>query len=314
MSRSRSPSTTKFSFNAKAVRYSPLNAYWLACCAAAAYEDQGAVERRIVGGWGFDKITFIARGATQCFVTGTDEIVVLAFRGTEPDEMKDLLTDLNAIQVQAYGGRVHTGFRKAYNLVRAQVASAVKKHRTRNQALFVTGHSLGAALATLAAADLHEQHGIRGVYTFGQPRVGDRAFCAHYNALLKGRHFRIAAVDDPVTHIPPSTAVLGRRKISYDHVKRVIHLASRNRLVLKYQRSKDVLSSIEAAVEGPPSHLMKKYLAAMKQNIDKDPFSTPDKVIKEPSRTRTVARKVAHKVDEAVSAAGKAIGRIGKLF
>jgi hypothetical protein len=50
------------------------------------------------------------------------------------------------------------------------------------------GHSLGGALAMLAATDLHSNHSIAaaGVYTFGQPRVGNQAFAYHFKVYSDG--------------------------------------------------------------------------------------------------------------------------------
>jgi pimeloyl-ACP methyl ester carboxylesterase len=63
-----------------------------------------------------------------------------------------------------------------------------------------TGHSLGGALATLAA----DRHGdSAAVYTFGSPLVGDDAFAAGFNNRHEGRSFRYVNGDDLVTRVPP---------------------------------------------------------------------------------------------------------------
>jgi len=62
---------------------------------------------------------------------------------------------------------------------------------SRIQAIIITGHSLGAAIATLAAPDIHRfleenqlPHRIIAIHTFGSPRVGNKAFVEYYNALF----------------------------------------------------------------------------------------------------------------------------------
>ena len=81
------------------------------------------------------------------------------------------------------------------------------------QPLWITGHSLGGALATLAAARfaLEMDKPVRGIYTFGQPRVGDREFARIFDAELKQRFFRFVNNSDIVTRIPT-------RELFFSHV------------------------------------------------------------------------------------------------
>jgi hypothetical protein len=72
--------------------------------------------------------------------------------------------------------------------------------------VWITGHSLGGALATMAAARLVGEGVLRpeqigGIYTFGQPRVGDAHFAQAY--ALGARHFRVVHDNDVVTQVPP---------------------------------------------------------------------------------------------------------------
>lgn len=106
--------------------------------------------------------------------------------------------------------------------VKSDVVDAVKAlvGAHPNLPLYVTGHSLGAALAALAASEL--AHGqslpVTAVYTFGQPRVGNQAFQAFYNT---GPHvaWRVTHWKDPVPHLPMKA--LGFHHVStevwYDH-------------------------------------------------------------------------------------------------
>lgn len=132
-----------------------------------------------------------ASGA-QCFIAASSEFVVLSFRGTQPGQMEDLLTDARFVQVGGpYGSkhsRVHAGFWAAlYSLLHFDQGFLEFLHdATRdNQPLYITGHSLGGALATLMAAFLSNGSwpGV-AVYTFGSPRVGNRGFAALYDHLV----------------------------------------------------------------------------------------------------------------------------------
>jgi hypothetical protein len=111
----------------------------------------------------------------------------------------DLRTDGHFFfQAAKAGGRVHSGFADAFAQI-SECLDAILALRTPNQKLWLTGHSLGGALATLAAAHIGSE-AIHGLYTFGSPRVGDSAFTA---VLPKRGHHRFVHRDDWVPQIPP---------------------------------------------------------------------------------------------------------------
>lgn len=104
------------------------------------------------------------------------------------------------------GCSVHTGFSGGYNLVASAVKTAVQnlKAKYRGSKLFITGHSLGGALAILCTADFKSVFGtVDLTYTFGQPRVGNQAFADWYEATHPNT-FRLVDYADIVTHLPPS--------------------------------------------------------------------------------------------------------------
>ncbi|WP_300033394.1 lipase family protein [uncultured Roseobacter sp.] len=178
---------------------------------------------------GFDRVHFMSGFGTQCIIAGTDEILVVSFRGTEPDRLLDILADLLALPLMAWNvpGRLHTGFWQALREVwldpgmpmlvwpdpddseASQGLSEVLGQFRRSAPsapVWICGHSLGGALATLAAARLVadgtlDADDIAGVYTFGQPRVGDADFAGSYP--LAERHFRMVNRNDIVTRVPP---------------------------------------------------------------------------------------------------------------
>ena len=120
---------------------------------------------------------FFNNNGTQAFLAKSDEAVVLAFRGTEGDDPTDIITDakflLEPWQVDGQQvGRVHRGFSEALEYVWAGIVS--KLEALDDLPLLLTGHSLGAALATLAVSLVKSAT----LYTYGSPRVGDADFCS----------------------------------------------------------------------------------------------------------------------------------------
>ncbi len=125
--------------------------------------------------------------------------MIIAFRGTA--DLRNALTDMDCKLIRAVGYRIHRGFHEAVEAIDESLAAALGDEQ--GMRLWVTGHSLGGALAELwALRALERGHEIAGVYTFGQPRVGDAAFAAYYDSLLRPRTFRVVHGDDVVPRIP----------------------------------------------------------------------------------------------------------------
>lgn len=134
----------------------------------------------------------------------TPDVLLLAFRGSE--SVGDWLADLNIRSVTRDYGHVHRGFAGAFADAKdAIVADLLQRPR---RPLAVTGHSLGGALATLAAVELNWQFGISSVYTFGQPRVGKDDFERNFEDLALNFQ-RIVNDDDIVARVPPGYVHVG---------------------------------------------------------------------------------------------------------
>ena len=120
---------------------------------------------------------------------------VVVFRGTSSKQ--DVLTDLR-IKKRSFGlrlGKVHAGFLEAYKSVRDKIKSLLHDFGSPYPPV-CTGHSLGGALAMLAAFELHGR-----CVTFGAPRVGDGRFARTFRKRVPPA-VRCTLLSDPVPHVP----------------------------------------------------------------------------------------------------------------
>lgn len=147
----------------------------------------------------FQLIETFNNGGTQGFLAkrDSDQMAVLAFRGTEPTALQDIKTDLNARFYTRDGVKVHDGFHQAYNLVEPAIKQAIAG--LGDYKLYITGHSLGGGLALVATRALNGDN-IAACYTFGSPRVGDLGF----ESTIKVPIYRVVNAADAVPRVPPT--------------------------------------------------------------------------------------------------------------
>ena len=160
---------------------------------------------------GWRLVETISVNATQTYVACNDDFAVLAFRGTEADRMKDIKADAKATQTTCpTGGRVHSGFKEQYDDVACQVEMVLNGQEIKDKALFITGHSLGGAVAAIATRRLNAEHRIASCYTYGSPRVGTEEWVSQ----IKTPIYRIVNSADPVPMVPLSgTAIFWLAKV-----------------------------------------------------------------------------------------------------
>lgn len=115
-------------------------------------------------------------------------LVVVSFRGT--DDLENWITDLESAILTPYknmtGVEVGEGFYKEWNDLSTQVLPAVYNLTTQfpSYQIWVTGHSLGAAISILCAAELASEGYEVNVYNYGLPRVGNEAFSDYYRSIV----------------------------------------------------------------------------------------------------------------------------------
>ncbi len=177
--------------------FSPMNARSLAWASAAAY-DTASISN--------------AHSDAQALVVERDSYTIIAFRGTS--SLRDWMTDADFSREHLPNSEhraieVHDGIYDSLDSIFEKCYLAARRAKENDSPIFITGHSLGGALAMLFAYLLARQSnptGIAGIYTYGSPRLGNRAFCDHYNALLKTVTFNLVNACDPVPMLPPLLA------------------------------------------------------------------------------------------------------------
>ncbi|TVU15304.1 hypothetical protein EJB05_38818, partial [Eragrostis curvula] len=242
----------------------------------------------------FEKICFLDNVSTDTQVAiwrdSSRRRLVVAFRGTEQSRWKDLRTDLMLVPAglnpERLGGdfkqevQVHSGFLGAYDSVRNRIMALIKcaigyqlsiwdeeNAETIRWHVYVTGHSLGGALATLLALELSSSQMAKNgaifvtMYNFGSPRVGNRKFAEVYNTKVKDS-WRIVNHRDIVPTVP--------RLMGYCHVEAPVYL--------KFGDVKDALVNNEilddedqgdAIGEYTPDVLVTEFMKGEKQLVEK---------------------------------------------
>jgi triacylglycerol lipase len=154
--------------------------------------------QRLAGG-GFQLAAVFNRDDTQAFLAvNPKQFAVLAFRGTT--DLADWVTNLRAALAPLPGVpgiRVHAGFLSAFECCRREILEAVDTHVPPTLGLYITGHSLGGALAQIASAAL-DRDNLAACYTFGSPRVG----AAGFDRQVKCPHYRVVNNWDLVPGVP----------------------------------------------------------------------------------------------------------------
>ncbi len=151
---------------------------------------------------GLRLVAVFSHASTQAFLAICPEFAVLAFRGTAT--LADWGVDVDAVMAELAlpNGRgsvwVHEGFLRAFKGCEGAIRAALEAHVPADLGLYITGHSLGGALAQIASAAL-ERDTLAACYTFGSPRVGALAF----DTVVKCPHYRVVDHWDMVPTVPP---------------------------------------------------------------------------------------------------------------
>jgi triacylglycerol lipase len=206
---------------------------------------------------GYSIVEFFDIDGAQAYLLKGVDAHVLSFRGTEVTQKSDVLADLKAGKnVEASGGKVHVGFKGEIN----KVWPAITKSLADIDTLYITGHSLGAAMATIAASRIQTK--VIALVTFGSPRAGNREFVNK----LAVTHYRVQNNCDDVTKVPFS--LMG---FAHHGTHTYMNFYGEFRNLTPWQQVKDMIRSrLKARAKGQKfigvfDHLMANYIAKLEK-------------------------------------------------
>ncbi|WP_425517228.1 lipase family protein [Paenibacillus sophorae] len=166
------------------------------------------------------------------FIIESPQEIIIAFRGTSSatNWISDIIASQKRFKYIKQECLTHRGFTDIYSSARNGIIAALTR-LSQGKTLYITGHSLGAALATLCSMDIaaNTAHRSPNLYTFGSPRVGDPAFSKIFSKYVRNS-YRIANLFDVVTYTPPTIYKLPKRekKYYYSHVQTLSSLSFQN--------------------------------------------------------------------------------------
>ena len=230
-----------------------------------AYGDlQQFKDNLIKHGYILKSLKFFSRGGAQAYgmETKTGEIVIV-FRGTEPTQLSDIIADLKAWpSFSETRGKVHGGFKDELNKIEDLILEWMPSKKDKT--VICTGHSLGAAMASIFAARLHSRDIDAKLYTFGSPRVGDKIWAKKFENIDA---YRFVNNNDIVCRVPTD--------FYYEHVGEVHYFSYSGKVMINvgaWARFKDRIKSRLRCVaklelfDALYDHNMSKYTARVDEN------------------------------------------------
>lgn len=222
---------------------------------------------------GFEELDGFSNKSTQSMVIAHKNYLALVFRGT--DELADWLDNINALSIKKMFGIFHRGFYLAVMDVWREMEASVKKYQSiKQRPIWFSGHSLGGAMATIAAADYIDQgKDFSGIYTFGQPRCMSRKTAKKFDEGTNDRYFRFQNNNDIITKIP--SAFLG-----YYHGGKAIYISEKKTLHYSPSRWFKFLDSLNGMLKAYKikrfdqlqDHNCQDYLTAIEEWGDREPL------------------------------------------
>lgn len=192
------------------------------------------------------------------FVLSSDTDTIMLFRGTQRnaewiDNLLAFQQDYRVPDAKQYYGKTHEGFAAAYQQILDPLPANVARQLNPDLPCYISGHSLGGALSTLAAIDIAlnapQLRSQLQLYTYASPRVGDPTFAAAHSQLIPNS-YRVVNLADVIPLVPP-TKLQG----IYAHIGQEWAFLSQNGDVL-------------------PNHVVDTYRTAIDRELESDTANT----------------------------------------
>jgi len=156
------------------------------------------------------KIQLLNEDVPFGFIATRNENIFVVFRGTRTPLEWVHNGEIKQVPYLKDFGSTTCGFNRIYREFSEDIINTLKDDKfPREYKVFVTGHSLGGALASLCVIDIFQKTSFKNpvLYTFASPRVGDKKFAQAFKE-AKLECFRIANTEDIVPTLPLSTPTL----------------------------------------------------------------------------------------------------------
>jgi endonuclease G len=180
----------------------------LVLAAELAYRSGGDLAPVVEDEWGLRLRAIFRAGATEGFVAEGERVLLVAFAGT--NQLGDWIANLRIVEDETPYGRVHRGFLQAWRVAEKTVEAEVARAVAAGKRIWLTGHSLGGALAHVGAQEIASLTGNAGLVTFGQPRTMQVTSAADISARFVSGYTRYVNHTDLVARIPPTLPHAGR--------------------------------------------------------------------------------------------------------
>jgi len=188
----------------------------------------------------------ITKGNDRCLIFYNEKDVVVVFTGS--NDLEDWWTNVQFIKQETLYGKIHNGFWEAWLDLRSLTRTALERVNAKDKNIYVTGHSLGGALACLFSVDSFYSAWIKRLVTFGQPRVGNWTWKGKFKTLMGPREcVRYINNQDTVTKIP---------SFFFFHVGRPVYFDKHGRKTIKKPWS---WKFIIRKIKGINDHSMRTY-------------------------------------------------------
>lgn len=197
-----------FTFDVRRQRLSLHNAYWMLYLSILSTLDTSAAAAAALAPLGYFEATITTKNRMQVLYAEHDDHVVLAFKGSTG--FGDYFSNATYMMIgkadTGLPGKVHKGFFDTMDSGWPALLGVIQKAFATGKPVVFTGHSLGGAVAQLAALKVHDKKGLTAtsLYLFATPRVGNQVFADAYVDVYGPVSFRINNGMDITPRMPPA--------------------------------------------------------------------------------------------------------------